>query len=129
MCKTCQISWLLPLTSLACLAVLVAAPLSAAGQTAQNPSPMVEHTRSHVRLKDEKPPGRREPLEIGTFYVLKQPELRRSSVLQWGPMGTQQLSEASKGRFLLLGFAGNSTPDHVDQLHALPDFLKILRSE
>jgi hypothetical protein len=28
---------------------------------------------------------------------------------------------------LLLGYAGNSAPDHVDQLHALPVFLKRLR--
>ena len=28
---------------------------------------------------------------------------------------------------LLLGFAGNSAPDHVDQLHALPVWLKWLR--
>ncbi len=283
---------------LACLAFLVAAPLRAAGEAAQNPSPMVEHTRAHLRLKEEKPVGRREPLEIGTLflpeklrlqgpvpllvhfhgstwlpevaaarsgttavltvqlgsgssvyarpfadptrfgkllkeaeekggtrfdpvrlsawsagygavreilrvpesyervrgvllldalhtgypsgkpgpgeslieterlqvflqfardatdgkkamlithtevfpgtfasttetadYLLKQLGLRRLAVLKWGPIGTQQLSETRKGRFVLLGFAGNSAPDHVDQLHALPDFLKILRPE
>jgi hypothetical protein len=42
-------------------------------------------------------------------------------------MGTQQLSEARAGRFRLLGYAGNSAPDHVDQLHSLPVFLKWLR--
>ncbi len=41
-------------------------------------------------------------------------------------MGTQQLSEAKKGKFLLRGFAGNSAPDHVDQLHSLPDYLRWL---
>jgi len=46
--------------------------------------------------------------------------------LKWGPMGMQQLSEARAGRFRLLGFAGNSAPDHVDQLHSLPVFLKWL---
>jgi hypothetical protein len=51
----------------------------------------------------------------------------RRAVLKWGPMGLQQLSEASAGRFLLLGFAGNSAPDHVDQLHSLAVFLKWLR--
>jgi hypothetical protein len=35
----------------------------------------------------------------------------------------QQLSEARAGRFELLGFAGNSAPDHVDQLHAMPEML------
>jgi hypothetical protein len=53
--------------------------------------------------------------------------LRRRAVLKWGPMGTQQLSEARAGRFRLLGYAGNSAPDHVDQLHSLPVFLKWLR--
>src|SRR5262249_15625043 len=59
-------------------------------------------------------------------YLLQQLELRRTATLKWGPMQTQQLSEVRKGRFLLLGFAGNSAPDHVDLLHALPDFLKML---
>jgi hypothetical protein len=59
--------------------------------------------------------------------LLKMLGVPRRAVLKWGPMGLQQLSEASAGRFLLLGFAGNSAPDHVDQLHALPVFLKWLR--
>jgi hypothetical protein len=60
-------------------------------------------------------------------YLVAQLGLRRRAVLKWGPMGTQQLSEARAGKFLLLGYAGNSAPDHVDQLHALPVFLKWLR--
>jgi hypothetical protein len=42
-------------------------------------------------------------------------------------MGLQQLSEARRGKFLLMGYAGNSAPDHVDQLHSLPAWLKLLR--
>jgi len=38
-------------------------------QQPQNPSPMVEHTRAHPRLKQETPPGRRETLELGTLFV------------------------------------------------------------
>ena len=60
-------------------------------------------------------------------YLLAQLELRRRPVLRWGPMGLQQLSEVRSGKFLLMGFAGNSAPDHVDQLHALPALLRILR--
>jgi hypothetical protein len=56
-------------------------------------------------------------------YLLAQLGLRRRPVLKWGPMGLQQLSEARQGRFLLMGFAGNSAPDHVDQLHSLPVWL------
>jgi hypothetical protein len=59
-------------------------------------------------------------------YLIAQLGLRRRPVLKWGPMGLQQLSEAQSGRFLLVGFAGNSAPDHVDQLHALPVWLKLM---
>jgi hypothetical protein len=56
--------------------------------------------------------------------LLAQLGLQRQPTLKWGPMQTQQLSEVRKGKFLLRGYAGNSAPDHVDQLHALPEFLK-----
>ncbi|HLK66366.1 MAG TPA: hypothetical protein VKU19_23190 [Bryobacteraceae bacterium] len=59
-------------------------------------------------------------------YLVAQLGLKLRAVLKWGPMGTQQLSEAVSGKFRLLGFAGNSAPDHVDQLHSLPVFLKWL---
>jgi hypothetical protein len=59
-------------------------------------------------------------------YLLGQLGVRPRAVLQWGPMGLQQLSEARSGKFLLIGFAGNSAPDHVDQLHALPVWLRWL---
>lgn len=60
-------------------------------------------------------------------YLLAQLGLRRRAVVKWGPMRTQQLSEARQGKFLLVGFAGNSAPDHVDQLHSLPEYLKWFR--
>jgi hypothetical protein len=60
-------------------------------------------------------------------YLLAQLGLRRRAVLKWGPMGLQQLGEARAGKFLLVGYAGNSAPDHVDQLHSLPVFLRWLR--
>jgi hypothetical protein len=59
-------------------------------------------------------------------YLLAQLGLTRRAVLRWGPMGLQQIGEAKAGRFLLLGYAGNSAPDHVDQLQSLPVFLKLL---
>ena len=52
----------------------------------------------------------------------------RTAVLEWGPRGLQQLSEAHSGRFELLGYAGNSAPDHVDQFQAMPELLaRLLR--
>lgn len=60
-------------------------------------------------------------------YILGQAGLRAKPILKWGPMGTQELSEVRSGKFLLVGFAGNSAPDHVDQLHSLPDYVLWLK--
>jgi hypothetical protein len=60
-------------------------------------------------------------------YILKELGLRRRPLVKWGPMQTQELSEVRAGRFLLIGFAGNSAPDHVDQLQSLPEYLKWLK--
>ena len=60
-------------------------------------------------------------------WLLAQLGLHQTAVLKWGPMRTQQLSEARAGKFRMVGFAGNSAPDHVDQFHSLPEYLKWLR--
>jgi uncharacterized protein YbbC (DUF1343 family) len=60
-------------------------------------------------------------------YMLSALGLQRRPVVKWGPMETQELSEVSSGHFLLVGFAGNSGPDHVDELHSLPEYLKWLK--
>lgn len=60
-------------------------------------------------------------------WLLRQLGLKRKAVVKWGPTQTQQLSEVRAGRFLLLGYAGNSAPDHVDQLHSLPEYLRWFR--
>ena len=57
-------------------------------------------------------------------YLLKELKLGRRATLEWGPTGTQQLSEARQGDFLLRGYAGNSAPDHVDLLYAMPELLQ-----
>jgi len=57
-----------------------------------------------------------------TDYLVAVLKLKRRPLLEWGPVGMQQLSEVRKGRFLLQGFAGNSAPDHVDHLHATAHF-------
>lgn len=59
-------------------------------------------------------------------YLLKVLGLHRTPVLRWGPRGMQQLSEVHAGNFELLGFAGNSAPDHIDHLHGMPEFLERL---
>ena len=59
-------------------------------------------------------------------WLLGDLKLRRKAVLRWGPRGMQQLSEVRVGGFELLGYAGNSAPDHIDQFHAMPEQLKRL---
>ncbi len=55
--------------------------------------------------------------------------LQRRAVLKWGPVGMQLLSETRKNGLTVLGFAGNTAPDHVDHFHGLPAFLKMLLDE
>lgn len=57
-------------------------------------------------------------------WLLKATGLRRTPVLTWGHRGMQQLSEVRSGGFELLGFAGNTGPDHIDHLHAMPELLE-----
>jgi hypothetical protein len=38
-------------------------------------------------------------------------------------MGTQMLSETKSGSLLVVGFAGNSAPDHIDQVQSLSEYL------
>ncbi len=59
-------------------------------------------------------------------YLLSAWGLAPHPVVRWGPMKTQILSEVNAGDLLVVGFAGNSAPDHVDQLHSLPEFLRWL---
>ncbi len=60
-------------------------------------------------------------------YLLKQLGLKRRPMLKWGPLGMQQLSRARKGKFEVLGFAGNAAPDHMDHYHALETWLRRIK--
>ena len=59
-------------------------------------------------------------------YLLSQLALKRHSQLRQGPMGMQQLSAVDAGGFHLRGYAGNSAPDHVDHLQAMPAWFGLL---
>ena len=61
-----------------------------------------------------------------TDYLLKTLSMKRTPVLKWGPLGMQQLSDASKYRLEIMGFAGNTARDHVDHLQGLFWFLNRL---
>lgn len=56
-------------------------------------------------------------------YLLRAWGLKPHPVVRWGPRKTQILSEVKSGGLLVIGLAGNSAPDHVDQLHSLPQYL------
>ena len=60
-------------------------------------------------------------------YLLSQLALKRRPKQSNGPMGMQQLSAADAGGFHLRGYSGNSAPDHVDFLHAMPAWFALLR--
>jgi hypothetical protein len=59
-------------------------------------------------------------------YLVEKMDLSRRAVLEWGPLGMQQLSDVQEGGLRLMGFAGNSAPDHMDHLHALFHFDEIV---
>lgn len=59
----------------------------------------------------------------GSDFILRTMDLSREPVLAWGPLGMQQISHALKHHFAVLGFAGNTAPDHIDHFHALSWFL------
>ena len=59
-------------------------------------------------------------------YLVRTLGITRKAVLRWGPGGMQQLSAARSGRLLIMGFAGNSAPDHIDQFQGMPEFLRLL---
>jgi len=61
-----------------------------------------------------------------TDVLIRALGLRRTPVLRWGPGGMQQVSQAGSGRLRILGFAGNTAPDHIDHLHGMGDFLRRL---
>ena len=64
-----------------------------------------------------------------TDWLLASLGTHATPVLAWGPGGMQQLADARLGLFHVLGFAGNSAPDHVDQLHGMATFVRMMQGE
>ena len=58
-------------------------------------------------------------------YLLGALDLKNRPALKHGPIGMQQLSIADAGRLHVFGYAGNTAPDHVDHLQAMPYWLKL----
>ncbi len=59
-------------------------------------------------------------------HLLSQLNLKPKPQLRQGSMGMQQLSAVDAGSFHLRGYAGNSAPDHVDHLQAMPTWFRLL---
>lgn len=59
-------------------------------------------------------------------YIIDTLGLKRDPVLKWGPCGMQMVSETSAGSLRILGFAGNTAPDHVDHFHGLHAFTRMI---
>ena len=62
-------------------------------------------------------------------YLLSQLNLKRRPDLRQGPLGMQQLSSIDAGNFHVRGYAGNTAPDHIDHLQALPSWFGLLFRE
>jgi hypothetical protein len=60
-------------------------------------------------------------------WLLREWQFSAHPMARFGPMGTQMLSRVSAGGLTVIGFAGNSAPDHVDELHSLPEYLHWLQ--
>jgi len=59
-------------------------------------------------------------------FIISALGLQRRPVLKWGPVGMQMLSETRAKGLSILGFAGNTAPDHIDHFHGLPEFLPLI---
>ncbi|MGH2643060.1 MAG: hypothetical protein ACRDE2_03865 [Chitinophagaceae bacterium] len=60
-------------------------------------------------------------------FLLQALHIKAYPVLKWGTGGMQQISEVRKNHLEIMGFAGNSAPDHIDHLEGLWYFLNRLR--
>lgn len=58
-----------------------------------------------------------------TQYLIEKLYLKRSPVLNQGPLGMQQVGAVHSGKLYILSYAGNTAPDHIDHLHGLGYYL------
>lgn len=62
-------------------------------------------------------------------HILDKLKVSRKPSVKAGPMGMRQLSYAGRGRLRVFGYAGDTAPDHVDFLHAMPAWFRYLDIE
>ena len=98
------------------------------GNEVEDLGPFLEYLKAGKRLvmtHSELYPGTYEATFETAEWLLSKLGAKRKPVLKWGPIGMQQLSEASKAGFVVLGFAGNSADDHVDHLYGLDQWFSL----
>ncbi len=71
-------------------------------------------------------PGTYASTTESTDWILQKLGLARTPILKRRPLGMQQLSTVRHHHFSVLGFAGNTAPDHIDHFHGLYFFLNEL---
>ena len=92
------------------------------GRELDDLSPFLEYLQAGKRLvmtHSELYPGTYAATFETADWLLAKTGAKRKAVLKWGPVGMQQLSEASRDGFVVLGFAGNTADDHIDHLYGL----------
>ena len=82
----------------ACASLWLPFPPNLAAQQPQNPSPMVEYSRAHPRLKQEAPPGRRETFELGTLFLPAKLKFKKALPLFVHFHGENWLPEAAAAK-------------------------------
>ncbi|MEM7660551.1 MAG: hypothetical protein AAF399_30895, partial [Bacteroidota bacterium] len=60
-------------------------------------------------------------------YLLNWLQLSRNPMLAIGPGGMQQTSVATRNRCQVRSYAGNTAPDHIDHLHGMGEFLRLMK--
>jgi hypothetical protein len=116
-------------------AVILADSMHASyGEEEKDVGPFVEFARGAGPAKrflithSEVYPGTYASTTETASYLLRELGLKRKPVLEWGPLGMQQLSAASKDGLVVMGFAGNSAPDHMDHFFALEEWMRRVAS-
>ena len=59
-------------------------------------------------------------------WLLAHLKLARRRVSRPGPMAMREVSEVRAGKFRLMGYAGSTAEDHVDQFESMPSLVRFL---
>ena len=64
-----------------------------------------------------------------TDFLLDTLNLEREMAPRNGPMSMHQLTAVDAGRFHVRGYTGDTAPDHIDHIHAMSKWLKLLKAK